>query len=149
MRSEHEQGTGITLATGRPRFVMRTPSTGRLSNSCKHCSRKSLTLNVFISEVYTILYISAKPLNLGKAECTRTANPRGVGGVRAGCGRQSYPIWSNSLDGAEGTELRGVAPIACFTHLWPKDDESFLSTVRTCFSPRHGSLLRGVIAAYE
>jgi hypothetical protein len=57
IRSEHDEGTGVTLASGRPRFVMRMPSAGRPSNNCKHCSRKSLTFNVFISQVYRILYV--------------------------------------------------------------------------------------------
>lgn len=56
MRSEHEEGTGVTFASGRPRFVMRMPSAGRPSNNCKHCSRKSLTFNVFIPQVYKALY---------------------------------------------------------------------------------------------
>lgn len=56
MRSEHEEGTGVTFASGRPRFVMRMPSAGRPSNNCKHCSRKSLTFNVFIPQVYKVLY---------------------------------------------------------------------------------------------
>jgi len=63
MRSEHEEGTGVTFASGRPRFVMRSPSAGRPSNNCKHCSRKSLTFNVFILQVYRKLYMSAKSRN--------------------------------------------------------------------------------------
>jgi len=65
MRSEQEDGTGVILATGRPRFVMRIPSAGRPSSSWRHCSRKSLTFKVFISEVYTLLYISAKTFKIG------------------------------------------------------------------------------------
>lgn len=49
---------GVTFATGRPRLVIRMPSAGRPSNNCKHWFRNSLTFNVFISEVYRILYIS-------------------------------------------------------------------------------------------
>ncbi len=55
---------GVTFATGRPRLVMRMPSAGRPSNNCKHCSRKSLTFSVFISQVYRRLYISEKSLNM-------------------------------------------------------------------------------------
>jgi hypothetical protein len=65
MRSEQEEGTGVTFATGRPRLVMRMPSAGRPSRSCRHCSRKSLTLKVFMSQVYRLLYISAKSLKIG------------------------------------------------------------------------------------
>lgn len=50
IRSEQEQGTGVTLATGRPRFVMRMPSGGKPSSNWRHCSRKSLTFNVFIPQ---------------------------------------------------------------------------------------------------
>ncbi len=57
MRSEQEQGTGVIFATGRPRLVMRIPSAGRPSSSCRHCCRKSLTFNVFILQVYKLLYI--------------------------------------------------------------------------------------------
>lgn len=57
MRPVQGAGTGVILATGRPRFVMRMPSAGRPSSSCRHCPRKSLTFNVFISRVYTVLYI--------------------------------------------------------------------------------------------
>ena len=64
MRSEHEEGTGVTFATGRPRLVMRMPSAGMPSSSCRHCSRKSLTFNVFISQVYKILYTWAKSRNI-------------------------------------------------------------------------------------
>jgi len=59
MRSEQEDGTRVTFASGRPRFVMRMPSAGRPSNNCKHCPRKSLTFSVFIFQVYRILYTSA------------------------------------------------------------------------------------------
>ena len=62
MRSEQEEGTGVTFASGRPRFVMRMPSAGSPSNNCRHCSRKSLTFNVFIAQVYRILYISPTPV---------------------------------------------------------------------------------------
>jgi len=65
IRSEQEEGTGVTFASGRPRFVMRSPSAGRPSNNCKHCSRKSLTFNVFMSQVYRILYIYAKSRIIG------------------------------------------------------------------------------------
>src|SRR5437763_233381 len=57
MRSEHGEGTGLTLATARPRFVMRMPSAGSPSNSCKHCSRKALTLSVFMLILSKQLYI--------------------------------------------------------------------------------------------
>ncbi len=33
MRSEQEEGTGVTFATGRPRLVMRMPSAGRPSSN--------------------------------------------------------------------------------------------------------------------
>ncbi len=56
MRSEQEQGTGVILATGRPRFVMRMPSAGRPSSNWRHCSRKSLTFKAFISQLYKNLY---------------------------------------------------------------------------------------------
>ena len=62
MRSEQEEGTGVTFATGRPRLVTRMPSAGSPSNNCRHCSRKSLTLKLFIPQVYRLLYISAKSL---------------------------------------------------------------------------------------
>jgi hypothetical protein len=65
MRSEQEEGTGVILATGRPRFVMRIPSAGRPSSNWRHCSRKSLTFKVFIPQVYTLLYISAKSFKIG------------------------------------------------------------------------------------
>ncbi len=64
MRSEQEEETGVILATGRPRFVMRIPSAGRPSSSWRHCSRKSLTFNVFIPQVYRILYISIKSFKM-------------------------------------------------------------------------------------
>jgi hypothetical protein len=51
MRSEHGEGTGVTFASGRPRFVIRMPSAGRPSSNCKHCSRKSLTFKVFMLQV--------------------------------------------------------------------------------------------------
>ena len=78
MRSEQEEGTGVTLARGRPRFVMRTPSAGRPSNNCKHCSRKSLTFNLFTSQVYRILYISAKFRNLGEAGRDLSLTSKGI-----------------------------------------------------------------------
>jgi len=65
IRSAQEEGTGVIFATGRPRFVMRMPSAGRPSSSCRHCSRKSLTFKVFISQVYKRLYICAKSLKIG------------------------------------------------------------------------------------
>ncbi len=59
MRSEQEEGTGVILATGRPRLVMRMPSAGRPSSRWRHCSRKSLTFNVFISSsVQVIAHLS-------------------------------------------------------------------------------------------
>lgn len=58
MRSEQEEGTGVTFATGRPRLVTRMPSDGRPSSSWRHCSRKSLTFKVFMSQVYRKLYTS-------------------------------------------------------------------------------------------
>jgi hypothetical protein len=65
MRSEQEEGTGVILATGRPRLVMRMPSAGRPSNKCRHCCRKSLTLKLFILQVYRLLYIFAKSFKIG------------------------------------------------------------------------------------
>ncbi len=56
----------MTFATARPHLVMRMPSSGRPSDNCKCCSRKSLTFNVFKSEVYGVLYLSKQSRNLGE-----------------------------------------------------------------------------------
>jgi hypothetical protein len=66
IRSEQELGTGVNLATGRPRFVMRRPSAGRPSSSWRHCSLKSLTFKVFMPQVNSLLYTSKADRYLGK-----------------------------------------------------------------------------------
>ncbi len=99
-RSEQDLGTGVTFATGHPRLVTRMPSAGSPSNKCRHCSRKSLTLKLFIPRVYRLLYISPKRAQdrLGTFEFPAKNRIDGVGtdivlGIketRNGCGTVCY-----------------------------------------------------------